>query len=262
VENAGTHGALIAGMKFGNLFIMNITILAGSLLTLGTVSADPIAANVTVIDTVVTKTPDGMSYDHIHEYGSNFGNVSSADDSEVVISLADGRAMPADSGEVLLPPGVHSETQIAFKNINGNFNPGVRAIDAGNPLQAKALIKLATDRDVTISINNKCTEKNKDCGKRITINNFDGSTSTIMNYTLEQVTITIQGTTETLNKYFAENGPTKEALKSLDEFTGNRSPSHDSHMADFTIKQNFGPVTADLSSVPVLGHSNNPNQNL
>ncbi len=246
--SAGTYAALLVGMKSETLFIMNTIILAGSLLlSLGVASADQIAAVVSINNTSIT-SKDGMTYSYNSHCDATFGQVNKVG-SGVQFILASGKA-PVD-------PGIACSTPKTFKNTAPNVNASRPVVTGLTSSQADELRRIAGIPNVSISLNNECRENEKNCEKYTTIVNSDGSTLTVLKYTIDQVTVTLpEAPTKTLSEYFSEAGLANFAR----EFTGNRSPSVNSPVTEFRqVKE--GPVsqTADFGKAPISSNSSNAN---
>jgi hypothetical protein len=257
--SAGTYAALLAGMKSGTLFIMNAIILAGSLLlSLGIASADQISAVVSIKNISIT-SQGGMKYSYSSQCDATFGTIASVA-SGVKLSLAGGAARRADNGDALLDTGFECTKPKTFKNNALNVNASTPIITGLTPSQAEELKRVAGIHGATISLNNECHDSQKSCEKYTTINNPDGSTSTVLKYTVDQVTVTLpEAPAKTLNDYFSEAGLANFAR----EFTGNRSPSVNSPVSEFRqVKESFGSQTADVGKAHDLSSSTNAISNL
>jgi hypothetical protein len=232
-------------MKSGTLFIMNTIILAGSLLlSLRVVSADQISAVVSIKNTSIT-SQGGMKYSYSSQCDATFGTVTTVS-AGVKLSLAGGTARRADNGDALLDTGFECTKPKTFKNNALNVN-------ASTP----ELKRVAGIHGATISLNNECHDSEKSCEKYTTINNSDGSTSTVLKYTSDQVIVTLpEAPAKTLSEYFSEAGLANFAR----EFTGNRAPSVNSPVTEFRqVKDNSPSQTADLVKAPNLSNSSNAN---
>jgi hypothetical protein len=253
---AGTYAALLVGMKSGTLFIMNTIILAGSLLlSLRVVSADQISAVVSIKNTSIT-SQGGMKYSYSSQCDATFGTVTTVS-AGVKLSLAGGTARRADNGDALLDTGFECTKPKTFKNNALNVNASTPVITGLTTSQAEELKRVAGIHGATISLNNECHDSEKSCEKYTTINNSDGSTSTVLKYTSDQVIVTLpEAPAKTLSEYFSEAGLANFAR----EFTGNRAPSVNSPVTEFRqVKDNSPSQTADLVKAPNLSNSSNAN---
>lgn len=200
-----------------------------------------------------------MKYSYSSQCDATFGTVTSVG-SGVRLSLAGGVARRADNGDALLDTGFECTKPKTFKNNALNVNASTPVITGLTPSQAEELIRVAGIHGATISLSNECHDGEKSCEKYTTINNSDGSTTTVLKYTIDQVTVTLpEASAMPLSEYFSEAGFANFAR----EFTGNRSPSVNSPVTEFRqVKEGSVSQTADLGKAPSLSNSTNAISNL
>jgi hypothetical protein len=256
------QAALISVMKFGNMFIMNTLILAGSLSLSGIASADngeyPIIVqsrnvHVSILNTSVEKI-SGITTDHTNECSAEFGNAR-ADHSVVHLTIGSGKAVSAG----LSPEGKplvqydsamscqSSETR-KFENFSGHLNPSMPQIRFANAKQAQKFLALYNTPGVSISINDhQCLETSGKCS----LDTFfveDGG-YTVPSYGPKQISVAFSdGKSMPLNKYFGdeEADDLKDVIKGFANVFRRPALNHSPSTSEVLVKPVNPPAVADL----------------